>query len=152
MAANDFDIQTAIAALASIVRTALQPGTLKQVFSDIPNSMTTAAPVMFFDYRSGTNQRDAYRGFRRVWQVDCVALMGLVQDVNQTDKAIKAFINTFYTLMATNPTLSDTVSEATITQDEVTMMVFGQGAQAANYGAAIFRLEIAQEIALGSEC
>jgi len=153
MAANDFDVQAAIAALASIVRAALQPGTLNEVFDDIPNLQSTRAPVMFFDYRNGTNQRDAYRGFRRVWYVDCVALLALVQDVRLTDKAIKSFIGTFYNLIATNNTLGGMATEATIVQDEsVNFPILGTGNQAINYGAVIFRLEVAQEIAAGGEC
>lgn len=153
MAANSFDVQPAIAALAAIVRNALQPGTLNEVFDDIPNLQSTRAPVMFFDYRDGRNERDAYRGFRRVWNVDCIALMGLAQDVTVTDQAMKGFIATFYNLIAINNTLSDTVSEATITQDESMFYpMLGNNGQAINYGALIFRLEIAQEIAAGGEC
>lgn len=153
MAANSFDVQPAIAALASIVRSALQPGTLNDVFDDIPNLQSTRAPVMFFDYRNGRNERDVYGGFRRVWNVDCIALMGLAQDVALTDKAMKDFIAAFYNLLAINNTLSDTVSEATITQDESAFYpMLGTGGQAINYGALIFRLEVAQEIALGGNC
>lgn len=148
---SGYDIRPAIAEVASIARAAFVPGVLNEVAEDIPNLQSVRAPTMFLDYIGTTqNAFQTYSSYERVMRLDCVALMGLAQDVTNTDKAAKAFVGQFYDLWSVkaNRELNGLCAVLRVVGDESLPFI---AVAKVNYMALFFHMEIADFIS-GTNC
>ncbi len=147
-----YDIRPAMDAMAAIVRNALKPGSLNEVYTNIPDMQSISAPVMFFDY-TGTvaNEQQTYTGYDRVFKVDAVAFVGLAVAMDLTDQRTKQLIGEVYDLFAPKPnrTLGGLCAECRITGDDsVSITALGRIV----YGAVVFHFEITDYVVIEDNC
>lgn len=121
-----YDVVEPIAQVAAIVRAALSPAPLNEVYTDFPDLQSITPPVMFFDYRgTAFNDPQTYTGYDRIFKLDLVCSVGLALNMQQTDIAMKSIIGQVYTLFASRPNsnLGGRCDEFRIVADDVGPMV-----------------------------
>lgn len=110
---------------------------VQQVYPRIPRVFSDTLPVLFFEYRGGSNAENAYQTAfgsgmagpsERNWTMDAIGLMALAKETDTADEVTREFVGVFHDFVRRNSTLGGTVDRAIVTADRAEPFIVNGGA------------------------